>query len=183
MRWLAPWSASSGTHSSASPMPAPSKTTARAESMTPCLFSDDVLKGGPGKYGEDGVVETEESQVPSGVLDHRGADPADHDRDREREQEERQEHLPGASGHGHRREERPHRAQADVGEKDRRHGGGVDRREEDREQGHRDRLDDHEEREGGEDLPQPDRAPVAGSEDEGVEDALLALGDECARQP
>src|SRR5919197_4943932 len=105
MRWVAPWSASSGTQRSARPTPVPSRTRASTARMTPCLFGDDVLKGGPGKYGEDGVVQSQESQVAGGVRGHGGADAADDDRDRERQEEQRQEHLAGAAPNRHRRKQ------------------------------------------------------------------------------
>src|SRR5687768_460662 len=102
MRWLGPWSASSGAHSSASATPPPSSRTASSESAIPLLFDDDVLKGGPGEYGEKCVVEGEEAEVAGGVVGHRRADAADDDRDRERQEEQRQQQLAGPRGHGHR---------------------------------------------------------------------------------
>src|SRR5918996_5616512 len=98
MRWLAPWSASSGAQRSASATPPPSSTRVARASRTPRLFHDDVLKSGPGKYGEDGVVQAQEAEVARGIVGHRRADAADHDRDRERQEEQGQQQLAGAPG-------------------------------------------------------------------------------------
>src|ERR671922_1574157 len=93
MRWLGPWSASSGAQRSASATPPPSSRRVVRASRTPRLFHDDVLKSGPGKYGEDGVVQAQEAEVAGGIVGHRRAHAADDDRDRERQEEERQEQL------------------------------------------------------------------------------------------
>src|SRR5918999_1154626 len=182
MRWLGPWSASSGAQKSASATPPPSSSTASAAKRIPLLFDDDVLKGGPGKYREDGVVESEEAQVAARVVRDGRAHAADDDRDREREEEERQQQLAGTPGHGHRGHKRADGADAHVREQDGRDGGRVDGLEKDGEGGERHRLHEHEERERRDQLREPDRAAVAGREHERVQQALLALGDEGAAE-
>src|SRR3954469_3793103 len=169
-------------HENASTPTEPSSTVAARASSSPRLFDNDVLKGRPGKYREDGVVQAEKAQVSRGIVDHGGADAADDDRQRERQEQQRQEELAGASGDGHRSEQRPDRADPEVGERDGRDRGRVDAGEEERERRQRDQLDEDEERERREQLPEPDRAAVARREHERVEHALLPLGDERAAE-
>src|SRR5918999_1408545 len=83
MRWLGPWSASSGAQKSASASPPPSSSTASEAKRIPLLFDNDVLKGGPGKYREDGVVEGQEAQVAARVVRDGRADAADDDREQD----------------------------------------------------------------------------------------------------
>src|SRR5919106_4653377 len=183
MRWLGPWSASSGAQSNARATPPPSSTTAARANRKPLLFRNDVLKGGPGKYGEDGVVEGQEGQIARRIVGDGRTDTADDDRNRNRKEEQGQEQLARPAGHGHGGEERADGADPDVGQQD-----GCDRRavhglEKERERGQRDDLDEDQERERGGDFSDPDRTPVAGGEDERIEHALLALGNERPAEP
>src|SRR4029453_2249507 len=104
MRWLGPWSASSGAHSSASASPVTSTKAAASATADPPLFRNDVLKARPGKYRENGVVQRQERQEPRRIVAHSGPDAADEDRQRERQEEEREEQLARPAGRGHRRE-------------------------------------------------------------------------------
>src|SRR5918992_1651030 len=133
MRWLGPWSASSGAHRSARATPPPSSTTAARANRKPLLFRNDVLKGGPGKYGEDGVVEGQEGQVALRIVGDGRADAADDDRDRDREEEQGEQQLARPAGDRHGGEERADSADPDVGEQDGCDRGAVDRLEEERE--------------------------------------------------
>src|SRR5713101_5195325 len=104
MRWETPWSASSGTTTSASTSARPisaAVTVARpgrlriaghAFNAAPSL-GDDVLEGRPREYREDRVVEREEQQVAVRFRGDRRAHSAHDKRDRQREQEERQQEL------------------------------------------------------------------------------------------
>src|ERR671916_29635 len=106
MRWLGPWSASSGAHSKARPRPVVSSTAAASETTPAPLFRNDVLKACPGEDRKDQVVQAQEAEVASGIVRQSRADAADDDRDRERQEEERQQQLSGPSGCGHRSEQR-----------------------------------------------------------------------------
>src|SRR6266545_1240525 len=130
MRWLGPWSASSGAQSSPSATPPP-RRTAVDDARSRRLFGDDVLKAGPRKYGEDAVVQGQERQIAAGIV---------------------------------------------------RHGRAVDTLEEERERRERDDLYEDQERQRREQLAEPDRAAVAGRQDERVEQALVPLGRERPRQ-
>src|SRR5688572_24220349 len=112
MRWLIPWSVSSGAQRSASANPAPSRARAARARAGAALFRDDVLKGGPGKYREKGVVQREKGKVAARIAAHGCADAADDHRKRERQEQERQEELTRTPGGGHGREQRPHGADA-----------------------------------------------------------------------
>src|SRR5919106_3939875 len=138
-------------------------------------LGDDILEGRPREYSEDPVVQRQEQQVALAVRRDRGADPTDHEGDRQREEEQRQQQLARASSDSHRGQERADRADAEIGEDDAREGRTVERREEQHERRKGDGLGGNEEGKGGERLPEPDRAPVAGSENEPVEHAMLLL--------
>src|SRR6188474_2485135 len=127
MRWLKPWSASSGAQKRASVRPATSSTEAAAASSTARLFRNDILKARPGKDRKYQVVESEEAEVAARVVDHRRADTADHDRD-----DERQEKLPRAARGSHCRQQRPDGREAEVCEQNRCHKLPADRFEEER---------------------------------------------------
>jgi hypothetical protein len=93
---------------------------------------------------------------------------------------EREQQLAGAAGGGHRGQEGPDRANAEVGEQ---HAGDrrpAHRLEEERERRQRHGLRDREEGEGRDALGEPDRTAVARRQDERVEQSLLPLGDEGA---
>src|SRR2546423_1860683 len=171
MRWENPWSASSGTTKKTRTTLAAMSAKALAASAGRRLFGDDVLKRRPAKDRKNGVVQGEKREVASGAGGDARADAADHDRDREREEEQRQDQLPRAARDRHRGDEAPDEADPEVGEHDAGDGPGADSGEEEREGRQRDRLGRGEERQRGESLPEPDRAPVAGREDEAVEHA------------
>src|SRR4051812_19567527 len=182
MRWLKPWSASSGAQKRASASPATSSTEAAAASSTARLFRNDILKARPGQNRKYGVVEREETEVAARVVHDRRAHPADDDRDHQREEEERQQELSGPACGRHRREERANRRKPEVGEHDRGHELPADRLEEERVGRKRHRLGEPQEGEDAERLGQPDGAPVAGGEHEPVEHALVSLRSERPRE-
>src|SRR5262249_39340892 len=157
-------------------------TAARAASTGTWLFRDHVLKGGPRDDRKHGVVESEKAQVPTRMCRHARSDTADDDRYGERQEQEGQEKLTRPSGDGHGGENGADRADAQIGEEDASDGRSVDPGEEEREGRQRDKLGDDEETEHGDRLREPDRAAIAGSEQEAVDQALLALGDERTRQ-
>src|SRR6187551_2291619 len=183
MRWLKPWSASSGAQKSASARPATSSTAAAAASSTARLFRNDILKARPRKDRKYQVVESEEAKVAAGVVDHRRADTADQDRDDERQEEERQEKLPRAARGSHCREQRPDGRETEVREQNRRHELPADRLEEERVGGQSDHLGDAEKHEHAQAFGKPDRTPVARGENQAVEDALLPFGGESPAEP
>src|SRR3954451_21297659 len=100
MRWLKPWSASSGAQKRANARPATSSTAAAAASSTARLFRNDILKARPGKNRKYQVVESEEAEVSPGVVDHGRPDSTDDDRDDQRQEEKRQQELPCAARRG-----------------------------------------------------------------------------------
>src|ERR671932_641164 len=104
MRWLGPWSASSGAQSRPSANPPPRRTTVATASRSR-LFRDHVLKAGPGKYGEDAVVQREEREVAARVAGDRRAGAADEHRERNREEEHREQQLARPSADRHRRKQ------------------------------------------------------------------------------
>src|SRR2546425_3423660 len=159
-------------------MAAVTSTPASAASAWTRLFGDHILKGGPGDDRKDGVVERQEAEVSPAVGNDARPNAAGDDRNRERQEEEGQEQLARPARRGHRGEERPHRGDAEVGEDDPGDRGAVDPGEEDRERRQRDDLGDGEERKRRDRLGEPDRAAVAGGEQQPVEQALLALGGE-----
>src|SRR4051794_3107111 len=175
MRWLKPWSASSGAQKRASARPATSSTEAAAASSTARLFRNDILKARPGQNRKYGVVESEETEVAPRVVHDRGPHAADDHRDDEREEEEREEKLSRPACRRHRRERRADRREADVGEHDRGDELPAHRLEEEGVGRESDRLGEPEKGEDTEGLREPDRAPVARGEDEPVEHALLPL--------
>src|SRR4029453_14009369 len=183
-----PWSASSGATQKASTIATPTSPAANAasagtETRETLLFGDDVLKGRPAQYREDGVVQPGDEQVGARVGRDARADAADDERDRERQEEERQDQLARAARRGHRRQQRPDRADADVREQDAENPLRLQRREEDRERGQGDDLDQPEEDEDRGRLAEPDRAPVGGGEHEAFERAAVALRGPRAREP
>src|SRR5215216_1611020 len=97
MRWLKPWSASSGAQKRASARPATNSTAAAAASSTARLFRNDILKARPRKNRKNQVVESEEAEIAPGVVDHGRPDSADDDGDDERQEEKRQRELPRAA--------------------------------------------------------------------------------------
>src|SRR3954469_14227246 len=115
MRWLKPWSASSGAQKSASTMPETSSTNAVPEKRTSLLFRNDILKACPGEDRKNEVVQAEKGQVTGGFVRHRRSDAADDDRDAERQEEQRQEQLPGPADRCHRGDQRADAGDADVG--------------------------------------------------------------------
>src|SRR4051794_35151558 len=121
MRWLKPWSASSGAQKRASARPATSSTEAAAASSTARLFRNDILKARPGQNRKYGVVESEETEVAARVGHHRGPHAPDDHRDHERQKEERQQELPCPARGRHRREERADRGEPEVRKHDRGH--------------------------------------------------------------
>src|SRR6187551_1847017 len=116
MRWLKPWSASSGAQKRASARPATSSTEAAAASSTAWLFRNDILKARPGKNRKYQVVESEEAEVAPGVVDHGRPDAAHDDGDDQRQEEKRQQKLPGSARGGHRGEKCPDGGEPQVGE-------------------------------------------------------------------
>src|SRR6186997_2357657 len=113
MRWLKPWSASSGAQKRASARPATSSTEAAAASSTARLFRNDILKARPGKNRKYQVVESEEAEVAAGVVDHGRPDSADDHREEQRQQE-----LPSPAGGGYRGEQGPDGGKPEVCEED-----------------------------------------------------------------
>src|SRR5262245_35624303 len=130
-----PWSASSGTTKKMRTRLRPTSPAASAASAGRRLFDDDVLKGRPREYREDPVVQGQEEQVVRALRRHARADAADHERDRQRQEQERQDQLARAARRRHRREQRADGADANVGERDARERGRVERLEEEREGG------------------------------------------------
>src|SRR5688500_11525122 len=181
MRCEIPWSASSGAIQNASTIATPTSAAESAasigtETRETLLFGDDVLKGRPAQYREDGVVQPEKEEIAAGVGRHARTDAANDERDRERQEEQRQDQLARSARRSHRRQQRPDRADADVGEQDAEHPLGLQRREEKRERRQRDELDQRQEDEDGRRLAEPDRAPVGRREHEPVERAAFPLG-------
>src|SRR5215210_7509483 len=105
MRWLGPWSASSGAQSSPSATPPPRRRTVD-DARSRRLFGDDVLKAGPRKYGEDAVVQGQEGQVAAGVFGNRCSDASDQHRQRDGQKEDGQQELARPRSDRHRREQR-----------------------------------------------------------------------------
>src|SRR5688500_9590126 len=158
MRWLMPWSASSGAQRSARAMPAPSRTRAARARAGAVLFGDDVLKGGPRQYREKGVVQREKCEVAARVLGDRRPDPADDDREREGQEEEWQEQLAGPACGRDGREQRADGADTQVREGDGGDGRRVEALVEEPERRHGDDLDEQEKRQRGQELADPDGA-------------------------
>src|SRR4051794_7460015 len=160
MRWLKPWSASSGAQKSARTTPERSSANAAAAKTTGLLFRNDVLKACPGENRKNEVVQREKGQVTAGFFGHRSAHASDDDRDAERQEEERQQQLPRPRRSGHRREQRADAGDPDVRQHDRGEQLPADRLEEERVGRQRDQLGDAEEGEDAEALAQPDGAAV-----------------------
>src|ERR1044072_1467601 len=137
MRWLKPWSASSGAQKSASARPATSSTAAAAASRTARLFGNDILKARPRKNRKYQVVESEEAEVAPGGVDDSRAHPADDHGNDEREEEERQQKLARTPHGRHRGEEGADRREPEVRKQDRDHELPPDRLEEERGGGER----------------------------------------------
>src|SRR5919106_1231078 len=95
----------SGAQSSASATPPPSSRIVASGSR---LFRDHVLKGSPGQYRENGVVQREKAEIAGGIVGDRGSDTADEDGNRERQEEQWEEQLAGTRGDRHRGDERAH---------------------------------------------------------------------------
>src|SRR6185437_9503083 len=146
------------------------------------LFRNDVLKGSPANDRKERVVKGEEPHVARRVVGHARPHASDDDRNRERQEEERQQKLPCAAGRRHGREERPDCRDADVREDDPGHHRAVNAAEEEAEGGESDELGKREEGEYRKGLAEPDRTAIARCEDEPVDDALLPLGGEGARE-
>src|SRR5215213_9789128 len=166
MRWLKPWSASSGAQKRASARPATSSTPAAAASSTARLFRNDILKARPRKNRKYHVVESEEAEVTPGVVSHGCPDSADHDRDDQRQEEKRQQKLSRPARGRHRREQCPDGGEPEVREE---HGCDelpADRLEEEGVRRERDSLRHAEEHHHAETLGEPDCAPVARGKDE-----------------
>src|SRR5581483_11667932 len=155
---------------------------ASATSAVTWLFRDDILEGSPAQDRKNPVVEREKAEVAAGSAGHARADAADHDRDRERQEEQREEELSRPADGRHRGEQDADRRDAEVGERDAGDRRGVDAREEERERRQRDELGNREEGECRDRLREPDRAPIAGREQQAVEEPLLPLRDEGPRQ-
>src|SRR5581483_510416 len=96
---------------------------------------------------------------------------------------QRQQEIACARDDGHRAEERPHGADADIGQYDSGHRRAAKPVEEEREHRQGDELRGREERERRDALREPDGAAVARREHEAVEHALLALRDERTAEP
>src|SRR3954453_14408635 len=183
MRWLKPWSASSGAQKRASARPATSSTAAAAASSTARLFRNDILKTRPGKNRKYQVVESEEAEVSPGVVDHSRPDSTDDDRDDQRQEEKRQQELPCAARGGHRPEQCPDGGEPEVREEDGRDELPADGLEEEGVSGESDGFRYSEKHQHAEGLGEPDRASVTRSENEPVKHALLSLGREGAPEP
>src|SRR5487761_1680485 len=161
----------------------PGREPGRDTTGTPSsLFRYDVLEGRPTQQAEEHVVEREKGEIASRRADDACAYATDDDRDGKREEQEWEKEIARARGDRHCAEERPHRADADVGEDHAGHRRAAEPVEEEREQREGDELRRTEERERGDALREPDGAAVAGREHETVEHALLAFGNERASQ-
>ena len=147
-----------------------------------CILSNDVLKARPGENRKNGVVQAEKGEERAGIRGDARADAADHDRNRERQEEERQQQLACAARSRDRSQERPDRRDPDVRQRHRRDELPGQRVEEEREGGQRHDLGQDEEERDADRLAEPDRAPVARRQHEAVEEPLLALGREGARE-
>src|ERR1044072_9555110 len=95
MRWLKPWSASSGAQKSASTTPATSSPKAASARSRVWLFRNDVLKARPREDGKNKVVQAEKGQVTSRFAGHRRPNPADDDRDAEGQEQKWEQELAG----------------------------------------------------------------------------------------
>src|SRR6185312_14850346 len=140
MRWLKPWSASSGTQKKASTMPDRSSANAAPAKTAGLLFRNDVIKACPREDRKNEVVQREKGQVTAGFVGHRSAHATDHDRDAERQEEQRQEQLARAGGGRHSGEQRADRGDTDGRQGDSRDELPADRLEEERVGGQRYQL-------------------------------------------
>src|ERR671918_278533 len=84
---MMPTSAPSGAQSSASATPPPSSRIVASGSR---LFRDHVLKGSPGQYRENGVVQREKAEVAPRVAGDGRPDAADENGNRQGEKEQGQ---------------------------------------------------------------------------------------------
>src|SRR6187200_558301 len=156
MRWLKPWSASSGAQKRANARPATSSTEAAVASSTAWLFRNDILKARPGKNRKYQVVEHEEAEVASGVVGHGRPDAAHDDRNDQRQEEKWQQELPSSARGGHRGKECPDGREPEVREEDGRDELPADRLEEKGVRGERDGLRHSEEHQHAKAFRKPD---------------------------
>src|SRR5262245_36749289 len=190
MRCEIPWSASSGATISARTSARPMANAAsqarpgrlRSDDAVRGLLRYDVLEGRPREYSEDGVVQDQEQEKPLAVRRYCSADAADDKRDRERKDEKRKEELASPPCCGHRGHQRADGTDPDIREENAGERGPVERLEAEHERRKRHRLCREQEYERRECLPEPDCAPVAGGEDETVENVVLLLRHPGARE-